>query len=336
MRWVLRGGCVALAACVPLLAGLPGALALLLVLPAVVECCCAAGEHPACMAGIGAFCAVCCWQLPGVAIPALGWCCAGLGMCRVRCGHARQRSLAWTALCVCLLCGLLVWANIHYDGQVFAGLAEDMVSWLDVRPNAGEVLLWCYQTGLSRLEDSLQPALNLLGHLALTPQIRAELLYSLRTTLESLLPALAPQVIVAWLLLTAVLTAALPDVLRRRRGQAGELPPFGQWRQDEGLRRGMNLLALGYLVQVMGTSAVSATVGGLCAAAFHQGYMLLGLAVMEGVTKRFGTARLLRRFWMAVLLVLAPVILVILGLADWVFDPRKLRRSTEDEGGIEQ
>lgn len=336
MRWVLRGGCIVLAACMPLLAGLPGALAMLLLMPVAVECCRAAGEHPACMACIGVFCAVCCWMLPAVAIPVLAWSAAGMGMCLVHRGSARQRGTAWAAMCFAMLCGLLVWANLRYEGQVYAGIAEDMAAWVNAQSNADEMLLRCYQMGLSRLEEEYQPAVNLLGPLALTPQVRLELLYSLRTTLEDLLAGLLPQVIVAWVLLTAVLTAALPDIIRRKRGQKGQLLPFGEWQMDANQRRGMNLLALGYLVQLLGTSAVSVTVGGLCAAAFQYGYTLLGMAVLEGMTKQMGTARVLRRFWMAVLLLLAPVLLVILGIADWGFDLRKLRRSTDDEGGIEQ
>lgn len=336
MRWVLRGGCVVLAACVPLVAKLPGVLALLLLLPVAVECCRAAGETPVCVAGIGVFGAVCCWALPSVALPALGWCGAGIAMCLIHHGSAKQRGLAWGCMCIAMVCALLVWANLHYAGQVYGGLAEDLASWVNEQDNAGEILLRCYQMGFSRLEDDLQPVINLLGMLVMTPQVRMQLVYSLRTTLESLLAALLPQVIVGWALVTAVLAASLPDVVRRRRGQRGELLPFTQWRMTDRMRRFMNVLALGYLLQLMGTSAVTATVGSLCGAAFQYGYTLLGLAVMEGITKQYGTARPLRRLWMLVCLLLAPIILVILGIADWVLDPRKLRRMTDHEGGNEQ
>lgn len=336
MRWVLRGGSIVLAAGIPLLADVPGALVLLLILPMAVECCRTAGEKPACCAAVAAFCAGCCCAIPAMALPALAWCGAGLGMSLIGGEHPQRRGLAWAGLCTAMLCGLLVWMNFHYEGQVFAGLAEDAAAWVNARDDAGDILLRCYQLGLSRLEDDLQPVVNLLGMLVMTQQVRLELLYSLRTSLESLLTSLLPQVIVAWVLMTAVLTAALPDVVRRKRGQKGKLSPFGEWQLTVGQRRGLNGLALGYLLSLAATSAVTVLVGNLCAAVFHYAYMLLGLAVMEGITKRYGTARLLRRLWMGACLVLAPVILVILGIADGAFDLRKLRRSTEDEGGIQQ
>lgn len=334
MRWVLRGGSIVLAAGIPLLSGIPGALALLLVLPVAVECCRAAGERPACCAAIAAFCAGCCYAVPALALPALVWCGAGLGMSLLGGDEPRGRGLAWAALCTALLCGLLVWMNFHYEGQVFAGLAEDAVTWVNAQDNAGEMLLRCYQVGFSRLEGDMQPVVNLLGMLVMTQQVRLELLYSLRTTLEALLTSLLPQVIVFWVLATAVLTAALPDVVHRKGGRRGRLSPFGTWRLSASQRRCLNVLALGYFLPLLTGSAVVSLMGSLCAATFHCAYMLLGLAVMEGLTKQYGTARLLRRLWMAACLVLAPVVLVILGIADGAFDLRKLRRSTEDEGGV--
>lgn len=334
MHWVLRGGSIVLAAGIPLLSGIPGALALLLILPVAVECCRAAGERPACCAAIAAFCAGCCYAAPALTLPALVWCGAGLGMSLLGGDEPQGRGLAWAALCTALLCGLLVWMNFHYEGQVFAGLAEDAVTWVNAQDNAGEMLLRCYQMGFSRLEDDMQPVVNLLGMLVMTQQVRLELLYSLRTTLEALLTSLLPQVIVFWVLATAVLTAALPDVVRRKGGRRGRLPSFGTWRLSIGQRRCLNVLALGYFLPLLAGSAVVSLMGSLCAATFHCAYMLLGLAVMEGLTKQYGTARLLRRLWMAVCLVLAPVVLVILGIADEALDLRKLRRSTEDEGGV--
>lgn len=335
MRWVLRGGSIVLAAGIPLLAGTPGALVLLLILPVAVECCRAAGEKPACGAAIAALCAGCC-AISALVLPALAWCGAGLGMCLLGGEHPQSRGLAWAGLCMAMLCGLLIWMNVHYGGQVIPGLAEDAAAWVNAQDNAGDMLLRCYQLGLSRLEDDMQPVVNLLGMLVMTQQVRLELVYSLRTSLETLLASLLPQVIVAWVLATAVLTASLPDVVRRRQGKRGKLSPFGTWRLSSSQRHGLNLLALGYFLPLLTGSDVLSLVGGLCAAVFQYGYMLLGLAVMEGITKQYGTSRLLRRLWMAACLVLAPVILVILGIADEVLDLRKLRRSTEDEGGIQQ
>lgn len=320
MRWVLQGGCAVL----------------LVLLPLAVACCCAAGKRMACAVGIGAFAAACCLVLPSGVLPVLLWCGAGVAMCLLPWGNAKQRAAVWACLCLGMACGLLLWANIHYYGQVIAGLAEDMVAWVDAREDAPSILLRCYYAGFSRLEETYQPAVSLLGTLAVTPRVRAELLYSLRTTLEGLLPGLVAKGIVLWAMLTAVLVAALPDGIRRRHGQSGELPRFAHWQPEAGLRRGMRLMALGYLAQAMGTSATVVIMGSLCAATFWYGYALLGLAVLEGVGRNHGTPKHIRRLWMALGLLLAPVVLVILGLADGAMDPRKLRRLTDDEGGEQQ
>lgn len=338
MRWVLRGGCVALAAGVPLLAGIPGALALLAVLPVAVECCRVAEERPACIAALAALLLGCACALPSAVMMFLAslWCFAGLGMCLWTEDGAVRRGTAWAGICAAMICIGLAWANIHGQGTIFSQLAEHLTAWVDARDNAGDILLRCYQLGFSRLEEDMQPVVNLLGTLVMTRQVRLELLYSLRTTLEALLGSLLPQALVGWVLVTAVLTAALPDMLRRKRGRQGQLAPFGAWQLDDVQRRCLNGLALGYLLSLMATTAVMSLLGELCAAVFQYAYMLLGLAAMEGITRRYGTARPLRRLWMAACLVLAPVILVILGIADGALDLRKLRRSTEDEGGIQQ
>lgn len=338
MRWVLRGGCVALAAGVPLLTGLPGALVWMAVLPVAVECCRVMDERLTCAASIAAALLGCACALSSAVMVLLAslWCLVGLGMCLWRENDTWRRGLAWAGVCAMMICVGLAWANIHGEGTVFSQLAERLVAWVDTRDDAAEILLRCYQMGFSRLEEDMQPVVNLLGLLFMTQQVRLELLYSLRTTLEALLISLLPRALVAWVLLTAVLTAGLPDVLRRKRGLQGQLAPFAAWHLTDGQRFWLDGLALGYILSLVASTAEAALVGELCAAVFHYVYMLLGLATMEGITKRYGTARPLRRLWMAACLVLAPVVLVILGIADGALDLRKLRRSTEDEGGIQQ
>lgn len=332
--WLLRGCAIVLAAVLPLLLGAPAAMAMLLLMPAAVECCREADERLACGGAIAALYLACWITLPeALSGVALLWCAAGAVMLAVRDGHAVKRGAAWVGICLAMLCIACMILSYRYQGQLCEGLAWDMVSAIAQREDGAQILLQCYQAGFSRLEDDLAPAVSLLGQLALTAEVKQQLMYSLRTTLAALLETLIPQVVVAWLLLTAVLTAALPDVVRRRRGKAGYLPPFGEWQLTDTVRRHLNVLVVGYLLMLFTDQPLLVLLASLCAAAFQYAYMVLGLAVMEGVTKQHGTVRFVRRLWMAGCTLFAPFVLVILGVVDRGLDLRKLRRLPDDEGG---
>lgn len=328
---VLRAVCVALAAGLPLVLGMPAALVLLFLIPVAVECCREGGETVTCAVATAALGAVCCWLLPfPLFIPALIWCAAGVAMCFCRRGHSIRRGIAWAGICAALLCAVLFWLGQRYQGQIFAGLAETVTDWIANRKDSASILLQCYQSGLSRLEDDMTPVLNLFGMLLMTEDVKLQLLYSLRATLEAAFRAALPQGIVAWVMVTAVLSAAVPDAVRRRKGLHGRLNSFGEWQLNDTVRRHLNVLALMYLVQLLTDSPVLSIMGSMCIAAFQYAYMILGLAVTEGLTKRLGTAKIMRRLWMAAFLLFAPFMLVLLGIADRIFDLRGFVRSMEE------
>ncbi len=335
-KWLLRC-CIVLAALTPLLLGLPAALVLWLLMPVAVECSREAGENYFMAAAILVLMAVTCFTQPvDVFAPAMVWGGCGIGMAIWEQRNAARRGATWAGICLALLVLICLSLGSHYGGQAAEGLAREITAWIESQDNAGEILWQCYQAGLARLDESQTPVLSLFGMLLITPEMVHQLTYSLQFTLTGLLRALIPQVVVAWIMFTAVLTAALPDVMRRRKGLHGRLAPFGEWHLTNGLRRYMNLLVLGYVLQLFSDAPLMAVLGNLCGAAFQYAYMILGLACMEGVAKQFGTTRFLRRLWMGACILFAPVVLMILGVADGWFDFRKLRRLTDDEGGFEQ
>lgn len=335
-RWLGRCGFLLMAVVLPTLLP-PAALILCLLIPVIVECSRELDERYFCGVGIFLLLGTCALRINSNAYAwAFLWYGLGLGMLVWREQNALKRSMVWTGLSAVALCLILAWLGSIYPQGIFPGVAEALTAWIDARPDAGDILLQCYQLGLSRLEDDLQPVVSLFGKLVMSREVRNELLYSLRYTLEISLQSLVPQLIGAWLLLTLVLTTALPDVLRRRHGKRGVLPPFGDWRMTDWARRHLNLMAVVYLVSILVDSPVVTAVGSMCASVFQYAYLIFGLAVMEGMTKQFGTARFLRRVWMAGCILFAPFVLVILGMADRMFDLRKLRRLTDDEGGFEQ
>lgn len=333
--WVLRIGCMAAAGVLPLLAGVPVAILLLLLVPVAAECCREADERLACGGAMAALCMACWYLLPGAAgAVALVWCIAAGGMLLNRERNAIRRGLTWAGIGMVILCMASVMLAQRYQGDLCEGLAGDMVNALAQRKDAGKVLLQCYQMGLCRLEDDMSVVVRLLGPLAVNGGVKREMLYSLRSTLADSLNALVPQAVMAWLMLTALLAAAVPDVVRRRMGLPGKLTPFGEWQLTNGVLGHLNVLVVIYLAVLLTDQPVLVMLGRLCGAAFQYTYMIFGLAVMEGISKRHGMARLVRRIWMAACILFAPFILLILGVVDHRLDLRRLRHSTDDKGGI--
>jgi len=336
-KWLLRCSFMLAALVLPPLLGAPAALAMWLLMPLMVECSRELDERWFCGAGIILLVFVCCATMHRDAFAAAFlWGACGIGMLVLPQKDAIKRSFIWMGLSAAMLCLVLVWLSGRYPQGIFPGMAESMTDWINNQPEAQSILLRCYQMGYARLEQGTVPAMNLFGLLLMPQEVRLELLYSLRYTLEITLKALLPQLIGAWLLLTLVLTTALPDVIRRRQGRRGVLPPFGDWCITPWARWNLNAMAIVYLVTLLVESPVAALVGSLAAAVFEYGYMIFGLAVLEGVGKRLGTARFVRRLWMVGCLLFAPFILILLGMADRFLDLRKLRQLTENEGGYEQ
>lgn len=334
--WLLRCGFVA-AALLPVLLGAPAALIMWLLIPVAVECCRVVREQGTCIAALAVLVGASGWVLSqDVWALCLVWGVTSLILLMSRETNHLRRSLVWTGATALMLCAVLAWLGGVYQGEITYGLADALVWRLYGRENAEEWLLRCWQMGLCSLEDELALAVRLLGRLALSEEVRLQLLYSLRTTVKTALDALLPQASVAWLLLTLVLTTAVPDIFRRKRGERGVLPSFGEWQLSQWAHRQLNALVIVYLICLMAAHPVAATLGSMCAAAFQYTYMLLGMAVLEGMGKRRGTVKAVRRLWMAGCIIFAPFILLILGVADRGLDLRQLRRLTDDKGGKQQ
>lgn len=244
-RWVLRGGVLA-SAVLPLVVGLPLAAALLVLLPAAVEIAREYRER-ATFTAAAAVLALTGWvMLPQTAaIPALLWCAICAGMTWRPADEPVRRGGCWLCAAVVTLATALALLSRHYGGDLFEGLAWDAVQWLSSRENGVTLLLRAYQAGFASLEKeaAMLPALNFFGHVVMAENIRLELMYSLRTTLAEALELLAPRLAVDWLGLTALIGAALPESIRRRRGQMAQLPTFDQWRLPDGI--GGGILAAG-------------------------------------------------------------------------------------------
>lgn len=344
-RWAIRLGAVAAAAVLPWLSGLGGLIvpAVLLALPAAVECIRPTSERYAGLAAIVALGASCAFALPGmIGIVMAVWCALGAVMLFVGGGSAIRRGMTWAALTALLGCGVVAWLQHTSGGDMFEALAQSAVDWVSAQKDPNRVLVQAYQAGYASMGDDVQtiPMLQLFGSVLLTPEMQRELLFSLRTTLRLMLQQTLPGLMVLWMLVTGVTAAWLPDVIRRKRGRIPELPAFGDWRLSRESSQGMLLLLLGYLVQLMSGTPVWQYWGAMCTAAYQYIYMLAGLCAMEGVAKMFGLGKVPRRVIMIALALTAPFVVFLFGLLDQMMDFRHPRGLTDDdeddEGGFMQ
>ena len=335
--WLVQAAALAAAALVPLLLGVPGILGMLVLLPTAVECAREAGWRISCAGSAAILCAWCLARMPQAMACAAPWCLAALGMLLAPVRPGWRRGAVWAALTAAECCGVLLWLGHRYSGIPDAGLAWDVVNWIDRQDNAAELLLRAYTAGYARLTGDLArlPAVRLFGQVVMTQQVRNELLYSLRVSLEALLRARLPGGIV-WLIgLEGLVCAMLPDMLCRRGGRAGYLPRFDRWQLPRELSRPMTALLACMLLPLFTQQGAAVSFGRLCAATFQFVYLWLGRSVIEGLMKQRGAPVVTRRLLQAAGLVLLPFAPMLVGVADQAMDLRRLHGPKADEGGFE-
>ena len=336
--WLVRAAALAAAALVPLLLGVPGILGMLALLPLAVECAREAGWRIPCAAGGVIVCAWCCALMPQAQTIAALWCLMALVMLLAPVRPGWRRGAVWAVLTAAECCIVLLWLGRRYGGAPDAGPAWDIVNWIDRQDNAVEMLLRAYSSGYARLTGDMArlPVARLFGQIVMTSEVRTELLYSLRVSIEVLLKARLPGIIV-WLIgLEGLLCAMLPDMLCRRSGRKGNLPRFDRWQLPRELARPVTALLAGMLLPLFAQQGAAVCLGRMCVAAFQFVYIWLGLSAMEGLMKQRGTAVLTRRLIQAAGLVLLPFVPMLVGVADQTMDLRRLRSPKDDEGGFEQ
>ena len=149
--------------------------------------------------------------LPQEALPVvLFWCIAcGLTSCL-----PMKRRLLRPALRsgMCLAAwgiGLFILLRLT-GGQIVSGLAQAACDYVDRSPDSTELLLRAYSAGYARLEGTaaLAPAVRLMGTVVIPAETRIQMLYSLRVSLEEILPTLLCSAVVYHTALTVVLRQA--------------------------------------------------------------------------------------------------------------------------------
>jgi len=184
--------------------------------------------------------------------------------------------------------------------------------------------------GYARLNGT-EALMLALSPMSIPADIRLQLLYSLRVSLEEILPSLMCSVIVYHTGITALLCTVLPDNWRRRRGENGEFSPMERWYMPRRLGGAVFALCIGWVVAFLAEEGIGAYLGWMCANVFQAAFMLQGICWMQWMGKRMGLGSAVRNIWSVILSVVMPLIPIVMGMIDQRRDSRHLRPDKEVE-----
>lgn len=288
-----------------------------------------------------------------------------LGTCGVLVRLRSQQANAawWTGLCLAALMAAAAALHQASGAQLPAiYLAQRLIELIDQSPKGTEILLNAYQMGLASLEGKLAmlPALRLGSVVVMTPEVRMELLYGLRTSLEELLYAMLPKAGTMWALLTALACAVIPGMRRRRQGLPREEKAWLPWREAVQTNKAAEAVLQRtrfapvyppmeewHMPRMMGLGAACLYLCGLMpyaqAPAMHDllvmlgnvgslMFMVQGASLMLFLMRRMDMQRSMRGTWTLVAAVLLPQLMVLMGFADQVLP---LRGPKDDSNEME-
>ena len=314
--------------------GIPILAAAMLLLPPVsAVLAVTSGWWGAAMVCAGA-CGACILVFPPEALPlSLGWCilCAVIPVIPLK--KKAARPFLWAGLCLgAWITGIVMLLGIT-KGQIVTGLAQIFCDWVEKSPQCNTILLNAYSMGYSRLEGTaaLVPAVQVMGHVLISEDVKMQMLYSLRVSLEGMLPSVLCETLVYHTAVTTLLSVALPDWRRRKAGAEGELPPMERWYIPRGLGLALMALCLGRVVALFSSNGAAVFMGWLCWAVFKAAYVVQGLCLLQWMEKRMGIRSVIRNIWAVVLSILAPIIPMVMGMVDQRRDSRHLRPHEEVE-----
>lgn len=328
---------------------------LLLLLPALVSAAEAAGEKWGCLMGVACLTL---WTmpvmpeslaLPGWLLPAAAVWLASPALYALLADRLKgnQHFLWWGMTCLVTVMAALIAAMLRYDGLITDGLAASACQAIDALPvlQKPQVLVMLFQSGLARLDSEmasyLTAGIKLAGVLGVSPEIQQQLLWSFRTTLEKALPALLPEILVQWGMLTTLLSALVRDAIRHSLTAKRELPPFTRWHMPTQLgRMAMVLLMLG-IVQLLTANAAVAQTAVMCRTLGYWALAVQGAACMVATMKKSYVSSVRCGVMVALGVLIVPFVLLLIGVYDQFADPRGLREDMkhsdddEDQGGYD-
>ena len=260
--------------------------------------------------------------LPAELLPVvILWCGGSLLAAVVPVRNPLMRPVLWASVCLAVwLAGLLI----------LSGACD----YIDASPERNNILINAYSMGLARLKDiELLSARRLpgYGYLFLEEETRLQMLYSLRVSLEELLPSALCSAMIYHTVITTLLCTVLPDWRRRRKGEEGLLPPMEKWYMPRRMGTAVFALLIGWVIALVSDDGVTGYLGMLCMGVFRMAFMLQGACFLLWMGKRMGIRSVMRSVWAVALSLLAPVIPIIMGMIDQRKDARHLRPNKEAE-----
>ncbi len=312
--------------------GVPYLLLALLLLPPVS----ATLAYTAGWTGPAAVCLMaggaCVYLVPGISLAVLlPWCILSAVIACVPLRRKKLRPLLWAGLCLGAGAGMLALLGSFFQEGVVPGLAQAMTDMINESPERDLILINAYRMGLSRLDvsDNWNMVLQLTG--ILSPEVRNELLFSLRVSMEETLPSILCDGLVYDTAITVLLCTLLPDWRRRKNGEPGELPGMEKWYIPRGLGLAISALCIGWLIAAMSDGGPDLYFGLMCTAVFRAAYVIQGVCLLLWVERKMGIRSVIRHVWAVALSLLAPIVPLIMGLIDQGRDSRNLRPKKEAE-----
>ena len=269
--------------------------------------------------------------LPGAMLPAaFTWCAGTFAAACVPVKKPLMRPVLWCVTCLVTWGVALITLAGTMNGPVSVNMAQTICDLIDASPERDTILVNAYNMGWCRT-DALVPTSRALGSIRLAEADRMQLLFSLRVSLEEMLPTFLCDALVYHTALTALLCTLLPDWRRRRKGEEGLLPSLDKWYMPRRMGRAVSALMIGWLISLLSQDGVSGYLGTLCSDIFRIAFMLQGICFLQWLGKRMGIKSTMRNIWSVVLSVLAPIVPIIVGMIDQRRDARHLRPNKEAE-----
>ena len=307
-------------------------ISLLILLPLAATLLVYSGGWAGAAAGCVAAGTACGFVLPGDALPAaLVWCAGCLAASCVPVRKRLARPILWGGVCLVTWCVILATLLRLTGGQTVNGLARGICDLINARPERDSLLINFYNMGLCHTggAEVAIPSARVLGSVVLDENVRLQMLYSLRVTLEERLPTLMCDIVVYHTALTTLLCTVIPDWRRRKKGERGIFPPMDQWFMPRNLGRAVFALLIGWLIAFLSGDGLMYYLGTLCADVFRAAFLLQGICFLQWLGKRMGIRTAMRTVWSVVLSVLVPIIPIIMGMFDQRRDARHLRPNKE-------
>ena len=237
-----------------------------------------------------------------------------------------------TGMCLAAWCIGLGTLVALTGGQIVSGLAKAACDYVEASPDSTEILIRAYSAGYVRLSgNEAMPVMQFAGGILIPAETRAQMLMTLRASLEEILPSLLCSTVIYHTVVTVLLSTVLPDWRKRRMGERGEFAPMEQWYMPRRLGWAVFALCLGWVIALMAEDGIGAYLGWMCAGVFRAAFILQGICWMQWMGKRMGIRSAVRNIWSVVLSVVLPLLPMIMGMIDQRRDARHLRPREETD-----